>query len=87
MFDLTSPQSLDSVERYMNLFKEECPVDAQDNIVLVGAKLDDVANRKVSRQEAEEVCRQYGFLGYFETSASSGENVDDAFFSIAARAF
>ena len=55
--------------------------------MLVGTKLDDVENRKVSREEAEEVCKQFGFLGYYETSASSGENVDEAFFSIASLAF
>ena len=47
MFDLTSPQSLDSVAKYIHVFKEECPYEAQDNIVLVGTKLDDVANRRV----------------------------------------
>ena len=55
MFDLTSPQSLDSVSKYIEIFKEECPIEAHDNIVLVGTKLDDVENRAISSVEAEEV--------------------------------
>ena len=69
------------------MFKEECPEDAQDNIVLVGTKLDDVENRQITRERAAEVCKQFGITSYFETSSSSGENVDEAFFSVAARAF
>ena len=72
---------------YINVFKEECPVEAQDNIVLVGTKLDDAENRMISREEAEDICRKFNCTGYFETSASTGENVDEAFFSVAARAF
>ena len=62
-------------------------MEAHENIVLVGTKVDDAANREVTREQAEEICRQYGCFAYFETSASTGENVDDAFFSVAARAF
>ena len=69
------------------MFKEECPIEAQDNIVLVGTKLDDVENRKVSKEDAAEICRQFGISSYFETSSSTGENVDEAFFGVAARAF
>ena len=87
VFDLTNQKSLDSVEKYIHVFKEECPIEAQDNIVLVGTKLDDVQNRIVSKDDAAEVCRQFGITSYYETSSSTGENVDEAFFSVAARAF
>lgn len=45
MFDLTSKKSLDDAEKYINEFKEECPAEAHDNIILVGTKLDDTENR------------------------------------------
>ena len=48
MFDLTNTKSLEAVEKYVHVFKEECPLDAQDNIVLVGTKLDDEENRQVT---------------------------------------
>lgn len=87
VFDLTNQQSLDSVEKYIHVFKEDCPEDAQDNIVLVGTKLDDVEHRTVTQEEVAEICRQFGITSYFETSSSTGENVDEAFFGVVARAF
>lgn len=78
---------MDSVERYIAVFKEECPLEAQENIVLVGTKLDAVAKRKVTKEDAAEICRQFGIVSYYETSSSTGENVDEAFFSVASRAF
>ena len=87
VFDLTNRKSLDSVGKYFAIFKDDSPADAHENIVLVGTKVDDVENRQITREQAEEVCRQYGCIAYFETSATTGENVDDAFFSVAARAF
>ena len=87
VFDLTNQQSLDAVERYIQVFKEEAPYDAQDNIVLVGTKLDDVENRKVSNDDALAICNKFGCVGYFETSSQTGEGVDEAFFALAGRAF
>ena len=48
VFDLTSTQSLEAVDRYIHNFREECPKEAQDNIVLVGTKLDESDKRQVS---------------------------------------
>ena len=87
VFDLTDQQSLDSVTDYIRVFKEECPADALDNIVLVGTKLDDVANRKVAKEDAEKIAIAQGCQSYFETSSSTGENVDEAFYSVTARAY
>ena len=56
MFDLTNTKSLDALDKLVHEYKESCPIEAQDNIVLVGTKLDDVDNRKVSRTDALEVC-------------------------------
>ena len=87
VFDLTDKMSLNAVEKYIHIFKEECPIDAQDNIVLVGTKLDDVANRTVTEAEAREVFKRFDLAGYFEASSQTGENVDEVFFALAARAF
>lgn len=78
---------MESVSKYIEVFREECPQSAMDNIVLVGTKLDNQENRTVSEEEAREICSRHGCMGYFETSASTGENVDEAFFNVAAKAF
>ena len=65
-------------------------------VVLVGNKADLVndeagegenGKREVSRREAEEWARRNGVLEYCETSAKSGENVENAFCRVAERIF
>ena len=43
--------------------------------------------RQVTRQEAEEWCRQHKVLQYVETSAKSGEGVERAFLEVAERIY
>jgi len=80
-------KSLDAVEKYIHVFNQECPIEAQDSIVLVGTKLDDVENRQVTEEDALAICNKFNIMGYFETSSQTGDGVDDAFFALAARAF
>jgi len=54
--------------------------------VLVGNKAD-MLEREVSTEEAEKACKSYGCIAYYETSASANINVDEAFFSVATKAF
>lgn len=75
------------VGKYIDVFKEECPIEAQDNIVLVGTKLDDVENRKVSEADAIAISKNYECIGYYETSSQTGVGVDEAFFAVARQAF
>ncbi|KAI1093845.1 GTP-binding protein rab2 [Rostrohypoxylon terebratum] len=61
-------------------------------VILVGNKLDqaqDAADnkREVTSAEAEEWARRNGVLQYVETSAKSGENVEEAFMRVAERIF
>lgn len=43
--------------------------------------------RRVTRQEAEEWCRQNNVISYIETSAKSGEGVERAFLEVAERIY
>ena len=54
------------------MFKEECPEEAYENIVLVGTKVDDVENRVISHEDALSISQKFGCIGYFECSASTG---------------
>ncbi|KAH7826814.1 putative Ras family [Monocercomonoides exilis] len=51
----------------------DCP------LVLIGNGSDQMEHRAVSRFEVEDWCKKEGFCGYFEASAETGENVDEAF--------
>lgn len=67
-------------------------------VVLVGNKSDLAAastvsgqngdnQRQVTKEEAEEWCRQNGVMQYVETSAKSGEGVERAFLEVAERIY
>ncbi|KAI0479081.1 GTP-binding protein rab2 [Xylariaceae sp. FL0804] len=68
-------------------------------VILVGNKLDQARDgdgdddaaangrREVSESEAREWARRNGALQYLETSAKSGENVEEAFMRVAERIF
>ncbi|KAH7826880.1 putative Ras family [Monocercomonoides exilis] len=51
----------------------DCP------LILIGNGSDQREHRAVNRFEVEDWCKKEGFCGYFETSAETGENVDEAF--------
>ena len=84
---MTKKESLYSVEAQIREFKNYCPEEAKDNIVLVGNKVDLEDQRQVTEEEGLDVCRKLGIKDYYETSASSSLNVDKAFFTVAMRAY
>ncbi|KAH7826797.1 putative Ras family [Monocercomonoides exilis] len=54
-------------------YSNDCP------LILIGNGSDQWEHRAVNRFEVEDWCKKEGFCGYFETSAETGENVDEAF--------
>ncbi len=59
--------------------------EARDNvgevpILLVGSKKD--LGAEVDRSSAEDMVRKLGLIGYVETSAKTGEGVEDAFMTL-----
>ncbi|XP_026581368.1 ras-related protein Rab-13-like isoform X2 [Pseudonaja textilis] len=50
--------------------------------LLLGNKCDMEMKRKVSRDQAEKLCREHG-IKFFETSAKSSLNVEEAFNTLA----
>lgn len=51
-------------------------------VFLVGNKVDEKDNRKISYQECSEFAKQNN-LSYIETSAKTGENINELFNQIA----
>ena len=76
VFDLTSRESFDDVTTWLN----DLHTLGHPNAVayLVGNKADLADSRSIGMQEATDFASKHG-LEYVETSASSGQNVNDLF--------
>ncbi|KAM3423400.1 hypothetical protein BST61_g833 [Cercospora zeina] len=97
VFDITRRSTFASVTAWLHDLRQI----AEDDIivVLVGNKSDLAASstvsgdssapnkRQVTREEAEEWCRENKVMQYVETSAKSGENVERAFLEVAERIY
>ena len=78
VFDLTSRQSFNEVSSWLEMIKKETVSGLP--IVLVGNK-SDLSERQISEGEANEFANDKK-LTYFETSASKGTNVNEAFHAL-----
>jgi len=90
VFDLSRRQTFQHVTDWLNDLRQIAEPDIV--VILVGNKADltqrDEGNkREVTREEAEEWARKNGVMEYVETSAKSGENVENAFMRVAERIY
>jgi small GTP-binding protein len=75
VFDLTSRESFVNVDQWLRDLREVARPDL--TIALIGNKVDLVALRDVSREEAQEYAER-NKLAYFETSAKTGDFIESA---------
>ncbi len=75
VYDVTHKETLDSLE---NWFKEIKSVSPTISLILVGNKIDLEDDRVISTEQGEELAQKLN-LSYIETSAKTGENINDAF--------
>ena len=77
-YDITSSQSFENLKFWINSIKTNL---GEKNIIIpiiiVGNKLDKEDMRDITREEAEKFAKENKYK-YFETSAKTGEGVDDA---------
>ncbi|KAI1799267.1 ras-domain-containing protein [Daldinia bambusicola] len=100
VFDITRRSTFDHVTDWLNDLRAIADPDIV--VILVGNKLDQAqpddndsddntnntnSKREVPAQEAHDWARRNGVLQYVETSAKSGENVEEAFMRVAERIF
>lgn len=80
MYDITRYSSLNHVEDWLQIFKDnglgEIP------IMMVGGKLDLEHKRSVSREDAINIAINTNMHTFVECSAKSGKNVNETFTSI-----
>ena len=76
MFDLTSKQSFDDLNVWINDLQSLCAPNA--HIILIGNKLDLEDDRQIDSNEPQAFAQRYN-LNYLETSAKDGNNVSEAF--------
>jgi small GTP-binding protein len=72
VFDLTDQRSLEDLEHWFRVVREETPAAS---VVIVGNKADLEESRTVSASEATEFAERLGDLPFVETSAKTGMGV------------
>lgn len=77
VFDLTSHESFQNLNNWLELLRNNCDNDTQNNIVILGNKCD-LNEIKVSEIEIDEFNSDKHFK-YFETSAKDGRNINECF--------
>ncbi|KAL7978072.1 hypothetical protein Chor_005059, partial [Crotalus horridus] len=80
VYDITDEKSFENIQNWMKSIKENASAGVER--LLLGNKCDMEVKRKVSRDQAEKLCREHG-IRFFETSAKSSLNVEEAFNTLA----
>ncbi|TFG16168.1 MAG: GTP-binding protein [Promethearchaeota archaeon] len=82
IFDLTNPKSFESISQWFKDIDENLIIDHELVGCIFGNKSDLKNERKIATNEAQKLATQLN-LEYFETSALTGKNVENAFYNIA----
>ncbi|MEQ9716024.1 MAG: Rab family GTPase [Candidatus Asgardarchaeia archaeon] len=79
VYDITNPESFKNILKWIDEMKR---YSGDIPFIIVGNKIDLENFRKISREEAEELSERLG-VPYIETSALTGHNVPNLFYSLA----
>ena len=77
IFDITDQNSFDKIQDWINQINSNTQTD-EIGLILIGNKKDLDNNRTISFKEGDALGKELG-IKYFETSALSGEGIDEAF--------
>lgn len=76
VYDITRLKTFDNVDKWINDLKAN--TSEEISILLLGNKSDLQENREVSKEQGESKAQQFD-IGFLETSALNGDNIDAAF--------
>ncbi|MGY5855998.1 MAG: Rab family GTPase [Candidatus Thorarchaeota archaeon] len=79
VYDVTRPETFMAMNNWFESFKEVCP----DSPVLISANKVDLLDKRLVPQEPGIMLRDWFQAEYFETSAKTGDAVDNVFTRIA----
>jgi small GTP-binding protein len=75
VFDVTRRETFENIKNWLEEVRSVAPKIV---LILVGNKIDLEGQREVSREEGEKLAEDLG-IPYIETSAKTGDNIEDAF--------
>ncbi|MHA1402365.1 MAG: Rab family GTPase [Candidatus Helarchaeota archaeon] len=86
-YDITRKKSFESLSNWIEDLQAALTVNVKDiDGTLIGNKVDLKATRQVSIEEGKKLAEKYD-LRFFETSALTGENVDEVFHDMAEKVY
>ena len=77
-YDITNSESFDNLKEWISSIKKN--MEGKDifiPVIIIGNKIDMEDSRETSKEDAEKFAKENNYK-YFETSAKTGEGVDDA---------
>ena len=80
LYDVTERETFENIRHWLDQIHTHA--DNSVNLILVGNKIDDADRRVVSTDEGRQLAQEFN-IPFFETSAKTGDGVEDCFFTIA----
>ena len=77
VFDITRKETFDKLEEWIADIRENALPDVK--IFLLGNRKDEEDNRQIATDTAKDFVTKFDLMGYYETSAKSGEGVREIF--------
>ena len=77
IYDVTNIKSYENIKKWINEIKEE--ISENVTIVLIGNKIDNENQRKISKEQGEKLANDYN-VTFFETSAKTGQGLNESVF-------
>jgi len=75
IYDVTNVKSYENIKKWINEIKEE--ISEKVSIVLIANKIDNIAERKISKEQGEKLAKDYD-VAFFESSAKTGQGVNES---------